>query len=171
MTAIDTPADSPNVPTVTDQPDGPGKRVGRKAEVTTIFPLLPGGAETLRARLPQLQHEAFVFEPQVGTVDNFRIIVIDDDTRVIATVVYDGDFQPYVADILTFAGPWLDRIFDGVVEGYPGAADAAGAAKFVLDNAYTASIFFHGNPEVSTRDVAKMQRLSAAVTEFLDAAS
>lgn len=167
MTAVDTK----NVPTVTDQPDGPGKRVGRKAEVTTIFRLLPGGADVLRSRLPQLQDESFVFEPQVGTVDNFRIIVIDDDTRVMATVVYDGDFQPYVADILKFAGPWLDRIFDGVVDGYPGAANPEAAAKFVLDNAYTATIFFHGNHDVSTRDVAKMKRLSAAVTEFLDAAS
>ena len=169
MTTVE--IDTSGVPTVTDQPDGPGRRVGRKAEVTTIFNLLPGGAAALRKRLPQLQDEAFVFEPRVGTVDNFRIIIIDDDTRLIATVVYDGDFQPYVADILKFAGPWLDRIFDGVVDGYPGAGDPAGAAPFVLANAYTAGIFFHHNPALSTRDVAKMARLSVAVGEFLDAAS
>ena len=32
-----------------------------------------------------------MYEQRVGTVDNFRIIMIDDDTRVLATVVYDGD--------------------------------------------------------------------------------
>jgi hypothetical protein len=100
--------------------------------------LLP--SSVLRERLPQLQHDAFVYEPRVGTVDNFRVIVIDDDTRIMATVVYDGDFKPYVDDILRSAGPWLDEIFTDVVDGYPGTADRSAAAAFVLANAYTADI-------------------------------
>lgn len=158
-------------PELTDQPDGPGKRLGRKGEITTIFDLTPHGARLLRERLPKLQQEAFVYEPRVGTVDNFRIVVIDDDTRLIATVVYDGDFKPYVDDILHFAGPWLDDIFTDVVAGYPGADNPQAAAEFVLANAYPASIFFHAHPDQTSRDVAKLTRLGAAFNEVLDAAS
>ena len=154
---------------VADQPDGPGRRIDRKGELTVVADVVPGGADKLRAHLAKLQADAFVYEPRVGTVDNFRIVLINDDTQLLATVVYDGDFVPYVQDILRFAGPWLDRILDGVVADYPGTADTAAAATWVVDRAYGASIYFHSHPDVTTRDLAKLKKLGAAVTGLLDA--
>lgn len=157
-------------PQVTDQPDGPGKRLGRKAELSIINRLTPDGARLFKERLPDLQDLAFIYEPRVGTVDNFRAILIDDETRLLVTIVYDGDFKPYLVDIINHAAPWLDRIFTGVAEGYPGAA-SPDAPQWVLDNAYASSIFFHSHPDATVHDVAKMKRLSSAVDELLDAAN
>jgi hypothetical protein len=102
---------------VTRQPDGPGKRIGRKGEITGIGPVAPGGAKLFRERLPQIQAEAGYWETRVGTVHDFRVTLIDNDTRILFTIVYDGDFKTYIEDILREAGPWLDEIFLGVWEG------------------------------------------------------
>lgn len=157
-------------PHLTDQPDGPGKRLGRKAELTIINPLTADGVRLFKQRLPELQDLAFVYEPRVGTVDNFRAVLIDNETRLLVTIVYDGDFKPYVVDIIDNAAPWLDKIFTDIVEGYPGSASPA-APKWVIDSSYTSSIFYHSHPDKTVHDVARMKRVSSAVDELLDAAS
>lgn len=157
-------------PQVTEQPDGPGKRLGHKAELSIINKLTPDGARLFKERLPELQNLAFVYEPRVGTVDNFRAVLIDDETRLLVTIVYDGDFKPYLVDIINNAAPWLDKIFTDVAEGYPGAADPS-APQWVLDSLYSASIFYHSHPDKTVHDVARMARVSGALDELLDAAS
>jgi hypothetical protein len=159
-----------NAPTVVRQPDGIGKRVGKKGEITVIAKVLPNGATLFRERLAQIQAEAWYWETRVGTVDNFRVFLIDNDTRLVATVVYDGDFEPYIADIFSKAGNWLDSIFMGVVEGFEGS-NAPGTLEFVKRNAYETDLFYVAHPDATTRDITKMKRVSGAVNELLDAAS
>src|SRR6202161_2781294 len=106
------------------QPDGPGLRIGRKGEISGVGKLTPDGARIFRERLPQLQAEAGYWEKRVGTVHDFRVMLFDNDTRILFTIVFDGDFKPYIKDILTEAGPWLDQIFLGVWEGFKGTHDA-----------------------------------------------
>jgi hypothetical protein len=67
---------------VTNQPDGPGKRIGKRGELTIIAKVLLGGAELYRQRLPQFQAEAAYWEERVGTVHDFRLLLIDNDTRL-----------------------------------------------------------------------------------------
>ena len=43
---------------VTRQPDGPGRRIGKRGELTAIGKVAPGGARIFRERLPQFQAEA-----------------------------------------------------------------------------------------------------------------
>lgn len=152
-----------------NQPDGPGRRIGKKGELTIITPLTPQGAKIFRERLASTQAQAGYWEPIVGTVDNFRILLFDDDTRMLITLVYDGDFLPYLADIGR-AHPWLDEIFGDVVEGYKGYDDP-GTADLVLSRSYTADLYFHATPDKSVHDVKKMTRLADAFAEVLDAAS
>jgi deferrochelatase/peroxidase EfeB len=109
--------------TVTRQPDGPGKRIGRRGELSGIGKLTPDGARIFRERLPQVQAEAAYWEQRVGTVHEFRIMLIDNDTRILFTIVFDGDFKPYLEDLLREATPWLDQIFLDVWEGYKGMKD------------------------------------------------
>src|SRR5262245_12725721 len=90
---------------VTRQADGPGKRIGKKGEISGIGKVAPGGAKLFRERLPQIQAEAAYWETRVGTVHDFRVTLIDNDTRILFTIVYDGDFKPYVAGILREAAP------------------------------------------------------------------
>jgi len=155
---------------VTRQPDGPGLRIGRKGEISGIGKVAPGGAQIFRERLPQIQAEAGYWDKRVGPVHDFRVMLLDNDTRIWFSIVFDGDFKPYIKDILTEASPWLDQIFVGVWDGFKGSNDPESVEK-LLGCAVQADLFFVANPDVSVRDVAKMQRLSKAVNEMLDAAS
>ena len=154
----------------TRQPDGPGKRIGKKGEISFIGKLVPGAAKLFRERLPQIQAEAAYWENRVGTVHEFRAALIDNDTRMLVTIVYDGDFKPYLEDVLREAGPWLDQIFDGW-EGFRGTKDRKSVAELVANTHFECDVFFVANPDVPGRDVAKMQRLSKAVGEMMDAAA
>ena len=80
------------------------------------------------------------------------------------------DFKPYIEDILREAGPWLDQIFLGVWDGFKGTKDRKSVEE-LLGFAFECDLFYVSNPDATARDVAKMQRLSKAVGEMLDAAS
>ena len=154
----------------TRQPDGPGKRIGKKGEISFIGKLVPGAAKLFRERLPQIQAEAPYWEGKVGTLHDFRAALIDNDTRMLVTIVYDGDFKPYLEDVLREAGPWLDQIFDGW-EGFRGTKDRKSVAELVANTHFECDLFYTANPDVTARDVAKMKRLKGAVSELLDAAT
>jgi len=156
---------------VTTQPDGPGKRIGKRGELTMIGKVLPGGAALFRQRLAQFQAEAGYWEDRVGTVQDFRGFLFDDDTRFVLTVVYDGDFKPYLDDIATHAGPWLNAMAEGVFEGFPGSLSDPRAGQWVIDRMHPAEFFYCANPDVTARDVKKMAKLTKAVADMLDAAS
>ncbi|WP_342364130.1 hypothetical protein [Terrarubrum flagellatum] len=151
------------------QPDGPGKRIGKRGELTMIGKVAPGGAKLFRERLPQFQAEAAYWEGRVGTVQEFRGFLFDNDTRFLLTVVYDGDFKPYLVDIAAGAHPWLDAMGEGVFEGYPGIQSPA-AAQWVEERLIEAEFFYVSHPDVSVRDIERMKKVSKAVSDLLDAA-
>ena len=155
---------------ITDQPDGPGKRIGKRGELTLIGNVAPGGAKLFRERLPQFQAEAAYWEERVGTVHEFRVMLFDNDTRFIATVVYDGDFKPYLVDITTQAHPWLNKLAVGVLDGFPGLGDPK-AAEWIESVLIPADFFYASNPDVSVRDIKKLKQLGTAFNQMLDAAS
>ena len=155
---------------VTRQPDGTGKRIGKKGEISGIGKVAPGGATLFRERLPQIQAEAGYWETRVGTVHDFRVTLIDNDTRILFTIVYDGDVKPYIEDIVREAGPWLELIFLGVWDGLKEVTVASVEALLSV-SAFEADVFFVRNPDVTVRDVAKMERISKSVAELLDAAA
>jgi hypothetical protein len=103
-------------------------------------------------------------------VQDFRVTLIDNDTRILFTIVYDGDFKTYIEDILREASRWLDQIFLGVWDGFRGTQDRKSVEE-LLGFAFECDLFFAANPDVTVRDVGKMKRLSGAVSELLDAAA
>jgi len=155
---------------VTRQPDGLGKRIGKKGEISGIGKVAPGGAKLFRERLPQIQAEAGYWETRVGTVHDFRVTLIDNDTRMLFTIVYDGDFKPYIEDLVRGAEPWLAQIFVGVWDGLK-EVTVASVEELLRVTAFEADVFFVRNPDVTVRDVAKMERISKSVAELLDAAA
>ncbi|WP_153799983.1 hypothetical protein [Foetidibacter luteolus] len=155
---------------VTTQPDGPGLRIGKRGELTMIGQFAPGGAELFRKRLPQFQAEAGYYEGKVGSIQDFRITLFDNDTRYILSLVYDGDFKPYLQDIATYAGEWLDGLADGVLEDYPGIHSPA-FPEWVLERFIQAEFFFVGAPNSSVKDILRMEKLSKALNDLLDAAN
>ncbi len=153
-----------------NQPDGPGKRIGKRGEIHVIGNVVPGGGKLFRDRIARFQAEAGYWEKRIGTVHDFRVILFDNDTRILVSAVYDGDFVPYLQDVVTQAGPWFDLLMPGVWEGFTCAADPA-TAKLIERQAYTADAFYAANPDLTIKDIAKMRRLSEAVNEMLDAAN
>src|SRR5580658_8257815 len=126
---------------VTRQPDGPGLRIGKRGELTGIGKVAPGGAKLFRERLPQFQAEAAYWENRIGTVHDFRVFLFDNDTRILFTIVFDGDFKPYVEDLIKEVTPWLDQIFGDVWEGYKGMKDA-GILELVHNAKVDAEFFY-----------------------------
>jgi hypothetical protein len=155
---------------ITRQPDGPGKRIGKRGELTGIGKVTRDGARIFRERLPQFQAEAAYWENRIGTVHDFRVFLFDNDTRILFTIVFDGEFKPYVEDLIREVTPWLDQIFGGVWDGYEGMKDP-GLVQFVLNAVIEAEFFYAAFTEATRRDVEKSLRVSRAVNELLDAAS
>ena len=155
---------------VSRQPDGPGLRIGKRGELTGIGKVAPGGARIFRERLPRFQAEAAYWENRIGTAHDFRVFLFDNDTRILFTIVYDGDFKPYVADLIKEVSPWLDQIFGGVWEGYKGMNDPS-VFELVRNAKVDAEFFYAAFPDVTRRDVEKSLRMSIAVNDLLDAAS
>jgi hypothetical protein len=154
---------------VTSQPDGPGLRIGRRSEISGIFPVTPEGAKIFRKRLPQIQAEAAYWEERIGTVHDFRMFVFDNDTRIFFTVVYDGDFKPYFDDLINKASQWFDSMFLGVVEGYKGMKDP-GFNEWFSKYVNAAEFFYASNPDATRRDVVKGLRVLSAFEHLLDEA-
>ena len=155
---------------ITRQPDGTGKRIGRKGEISGIGKVAPGGAKLFRERLPQIQAEAAYWEQRIGTPHDFRVTLIDNDTRILFTIVFDGDFKPYVEDILREAHPVARPNLSCVWDGFRGTKDRKSVEE-VFAQVFEADFFYVANPDVTVKDVVKMQRLSKAVNELLDAAT
>jgi hypothetical protein len=155
---------------VSRQPDGPGLRIGKRGELTGIGNVTPDGVRIFRERLPQFQAEAAYWENRVGTPHDFRVTFFDNDTRILFTICFDGDFKAYVEDLIRQATPWLDQIFLDVCEGFNGMKDP-GLLGFVHKHVVEAEYFYAAYPDATRRDVGKALRMSKAVNELLDAAS
>ena len=156
--------------TVTKEPDGPGKRIGKVGEFTFIAPLKPGGAEKFRNHLAMSQAHAGYYEGLLGTVHDLRIVLFDNDTRLLFAATYDGDFRPYVADVIAKAAPWLDEMFLEVLDGFAGANDP-NFLEFVSRYQIEADLWFASNPDMTAKDIGKAGKMMKAFEILLDAAS
>jgi hypothetical protein len=152
------------------QLEGVGLRVANKAEFTLIAPVLqPNGADVFRERVVKAQYEAAYWEGMIGTVHDLRVGLVNDDKQILFAATYSDDFKPYVADVIKFATPWIDHMFTGVADGYPGLADPA-AVPYILKYQVQASVWYASNPAATPRDLAKSLRLSAVFDDLLDVA-
>jgi len=154
-------------PEVRQQPDGPGLRYGKRGEATALATIIPGTIDLFHERIAQFQAEARYFEGRIGTVHELRVILINNDTQALVTVTYDGDFKPYLEDIIREGGPWFDALFAGIWEGY-GLAHEPETQALILGSLVTASMFYVGHYDLSVKDVTRLKRQSAALSELLD---
>jgi hypothetical protein len=157
-------------PTVASQPDGVGKRVGQIAEITVLGTVKPGGADRFRQNGAKYQAGAFYYEKLVGTVHDFRVTFINNDTQAILAVTYDGDFKPYMADLAANAAPWFDEMFADVLEGYPGFTDP-GFLEWLTPQIVEADMWYASNPSMTVTDTTKAQKVMQAFGALLDSAA
>ena len=140
-----------------------GLRQGKVSELTTILKLVPGGAERIRAVLEAGRNLRIA--DKVGTLHDMRYVLLDNDTFLFATT-YDGDWDPYIEDFATIIPDDLDVVFSNC-EGWPGVRNPA-VKDFIVKHQVPASGWYVGNPNVTVRDTRKLEKIGAAVEEFLE---
>jgi hypothetical protein len=153
---------------VRSQVDGPGLRIGRRAEFCVIAPLSEGGATRFRERLSRFQAEAPHWQRKLGVVHDFRMFLFDGDTRLWIGVTYDGDFRAYLEGLCEKTGDWLDSLFVGVWDGYPGASTPEFHA-FLLEHLVAAEFFYTAFPDASRHEIEKALQGREALNALLDA--
>jgi hypothetical protein len=143
--------------------------LGGEVSSQEFFPLTPEGAKIFRKRLPQIQAESAYWAERIGSVHEFRMFVFDNDTSLFFTAVYDGDFKPYVEDLINKASQYFDSMFLGVVEGYKGMRDP-GFSDWFSKYVIAAQFMYASNPDATRRDVVKGLRVLSAFEHLLDEA-
>jgi hypothetical protein len=143
----------------------PGRRPpGQGLGADVVGPLAPGGADRLRAFLKLLGGN-LARADKVGSVHDMRFVFIDNDTRMIFATTFDGDWDPYIDDFVTKIPDYLD-IIDSAWEGWPGIR-SPGAKDYLAKHQITAEGWYVGN-DLTVAETRRLQRLGAAVDEFLD---
>jgi hypothetical protein len=156
--------------TAHQQVEGLGLRVANRAEFTLVAPVLqPGGAALFREHTAKAQVEAAYWEGTVATVHDLRVALINEETQILFAATYSDDFKPYVADVIKFATPWIDYMFTGVADGYPGL-QSPDAIPYILKYTVQSSVWYASNPQASVRDITRALHLSATFDQLLDIA-
>jgi hypothetical protein len=140
-----------------------GLRQGKVSELTTVLKLVPGGAKRIRAVLDaggNLQNA-----DKVGTLHDMRYVFLDEDTLLFATA-YDGDWDPYINDFATIIPDDLDVVFSNCV-GWPGVRNPA-VKDFIVKHQIPAHAWYVSSPNLTVKDAWKLEKIGAAVEEFLD---
>ncbi|MFD4597922.1 hypothetical protein ACFWPQ_07755 [Streptomyces sp. NPDC058464] len=144
-----------------------GQRRGKVSELTVIAPLVPGGAEKLRAVIAGSTINGFEALDGIGTVHDARFTFLDNDTRILFATTYDGDWDTYIDDFATKIPDIMDLLFS-VVEGWPGmrspeVKDFIAASQIPAHAWYTAY-------DATVSEVRKGLKAKNALDELLDQA-
>ena len=142
-----------------------GARQGQVSELTSILTFAEGGAKRLRGLL-QLLEGNFKGADAVGTLHDMRFVFLDNDTRILFATTYDGEWSPYIDDFATHIPDELDVMFSNC-EGWPGVRSPA-VKDYIAKYQHTASGWYVASPNVTVKDQWKLEKVGAAVEEFLD---
>ena len=142
-----------------------GSRQGKVSELTVIAPFAPGGAARLRALL-QLRNGNFDDTDRVGTVHDMRFVFLDNDTKLLFATAYDGDWDAYIEDFVAKIPNEMDVLFS-LWEGWPGIHSPK-VKDWIAKNQITAEGWYVAHPDLTVRDIHRIQRIGNAAEEFLD---
>src|SRR5262245_60479140 len=142
-----------------------GLRQGKVSELTMITKFAPGGAKRLRALLDTLANN-FQGADKVGTVHDMRFVFLDNDTKLLFATAYDGDWDSYIADFATKIPDALDALFS-VLEGYPGMHSPA-VGEWIANHQITANAWYVASPNLTVAETRRLEKVGAAVEQFLD---
>ena len=142
-----------------------GLRQGKVSELTSIVKFAPGGAKRLRALLNLLGNN-FQGAEAVGTLHDMRFVFLDNDTKLLFATAYDGDWDTYIDDFSTKIPDALDVLFSNM-EGYPGMHNPA-VRDWIANNQITADAWYVASPNLTVAETKRLQKVRAALDEFLD---
>ena len=142
-----------------------GIRLGKVSELTVIAPFAPGGAARLRALLRLLNGNVSA-GAKVGTLHNARFVFLDNDTKFLFASAYDGQWDPYIDDFATKIPDEMDIIFSAF-EGWPGIHSPE-VKDWIVKHQIPAEGWYVALPDLTVRDIQRVNRIGKAAEEFLD---
>ena len=159
---------------VANKKSGLGAQHGVKSEATALFRVKPGHAAELRAACKRFADflKAAPFEglQHIG-LHYSRLVLADNDTRLIWLTAFDTDFAPYVDDAVSKmgAGLWYDWLQHTVEcpEGFDGFAGPR-VREVIQANQSPAAGYFEAFPDLTMGEIKKGQRVRAALEQVLD---
>jgi hypothetical protein len=112
----------------------------------------------------------------VGTLHEARMVLFDDDTRLLIATSFDGDSDVYIED---FARTLVLQDWERLLvhcQGLPDAADLASFSlfdkkEFLTANQITAARYDRAYPNVTSKQVVKALRVQAVFEQLLDEAA
>jgi hypothetical protein len=143
-----------------------GLRQGKVSELTVMAPFAEGGAKRLRALLKLLGPNFGDAGEKVGTVHDMRFVFFDNDTRMLFTTAYDGDWDPYIDDFVAKIPDELDLVFS-TTENFPGL-NTPGIKDWIAQFQITAEAWYVASPNLTVAETKRLERTGKALDEFLD---
>jgi hypothetical protein len=147
----------------------PGKVDGQAHEFTGIFPLKPGGAEKIREAV-EFREAHREGRTALDTIHDMRVVLIDNDTRMLFCTTFDGDWDSYIDDFLSKVPRILEVLFSPC-EGYPGIGNPDVTKDWAAKHQITALEFNSAYPDATVTQIRKGQRVLKAWEELLDTAA
>ena len=142
-----------------------GLRQGKVSELTLIFNFVPGGAKRLRGLLEVRQ--ANFGTAKIATVHDMRFVFLDNDTKLLFATAYDGDsWDSYLDEFATKIPDELDLLFSELEE-FPGFRDPS-VKEWIAKYQIQAECWFVAHPDLTVRDIRRLERVGKALDEFLD---
>ena len=142
-----------------------GARQGKVSELTAIIPLEPGGGKRIRGLLDLLEGN-FRGADLVGTLHDMRFVLLDNDTKLFFATAYDGEWDAYIDDFATKIPNSMDILFCNCL-GWPGIRSAV-IKDWLVKNQVTADAWYVASPNLTVAETKKLEKVGAAVEEFLD---
>jgi|SRR5215470_1456768 len=145
-----------------------GFRFGQAREFTIFAPIKQGGAARMRERFKTFAADDVSVINKVATVHDLRVVIFDNDSRLMFATTYDGGFEQYIKDFSTIMPDNIDRFFSEA-EGYPGVRSPE-IWNYIARHQVEAAAFYSAYPDVTVRNVWKSQRVLKAFEDLLDQA-
>jgi hypothetical protein len=140
--------------------------IGKVTELTLITPITDGKAGQLRQVLQALQIKPDSPIKKISTIHFARWVIFDDDTRLLFTSNFDGNWLDYLRDFSTLAPDGIDLIW-GNCDGYPGARQFDEFTAWVRENQVKVDLFYPAYPEATVKDVLKALDWKAKTENYL----
>ena len=153
----------------TEQDHRAGPKLGSRTAFTFIVDVLPGHEQTLRDLIAgdQGNPDGVKALHEIGTLHEFRWVLLDDDRRLMFASAFDGSWEKYIQDFAsTQIGELIDRNLQHV-EGWIGIQDP-GVADWLLDRAVPAVQYDSAYPEPSVKQVWNALAVQKAFEQVLD---
>jgi hypothetical protein len=131
--------------------------VGQVTALTTITPIIPERVEALKQILQGVQKDPDASVAKIATIHYARWVIIDNDTRMLFTSNFDGEFEKYLRDFVRDLPHGLDRIWGNCV-GYPGTNPFEPFIEYVRQHSFFNNCFYAAYPNLTVQDVLNAQK-------------